>query len=169
MSYGPCRPDIVFPITKREDGSSYRFSSYYYEQTLKSGVKVPRLWLCYSVGLDCVYCETCWLFGNRHYSYFQTAWINGVNDWPNLTNKITTHEKSLQHIEASKIRALWKQNETIDKISERQYSEEALFWRNVLERIIKIILFLTAGNTALRGHEHKQKCNSEHFDGEGTN
>jgi hypothetical protein len=70
MSYGPCRPEIVFPITKREDGSSYHFSSYYYEQTLKSGVIVPRLWLCYSVGLDCVYCETCWLFANRHYSYF---------------------------------------------------------------------------------------------------
>lgn len=167
MSYGLCRPDIVFPITKREDGSSYHFSSYYYEQTLKSGIKVPRLWLCYSVGLDCVYCETCWLFANRHYSYFQKAWINGVNDWPNLTNKITIHEKSLQHIEASKTRAIWKQNETIDKVSERQYSEEALFWRNVLERIIKIILFLTAGNTALRGHEHKQKCNSEHVDGEG--
>ncbi|KAL4091822.1 hypothetical protein QTP88_026444 [Uroleucon formosanum] len=166
MSYGPRRPKIVFPIIKREDGSSYHFSSYYYEQTLKSGVIVPRLWLCYSVGLDCVYCETCWLFANRHYSYFQKAWINGVNDWPNLTNKITTHEKSLQHIEASKTRALWKQNETIDKISERQYSEEALFWRNVLERIIKIIIFLTAGNTVLRGHEHKQKCNSEHFDGE---
>ncbi|KAL4153096.1 hypothetical protein QTP88_000929 [Uroleucon formosanum] len=168
ISYGPCRPKIVFPITKREDGSSYHFSSYYYEQTLKSGVIVPSLWLCYSVGLDCVYCETCWLFANRHYSYFQKAWINGVNDWPNLTNKITTHEKSLQHIEASKTRALWKQNETIDKISERQYSEETLFWRNVLERIIKIIIFLTAGNTALRGHEHKQKCNSEHFDGEGN-
>ncbi|KAL4127552.1 hypothetical protein QTP88_011719 [Uroleucon formosanum] len=166
MSYGPRRLKIVFPITKREDGSSYHFSSYYYEQTLKSGVIVPRLWLCYSVGLDCVYCETCWLFANRHYSYFQKAWINGVNDWLNLTNKITTHEKSLQHIEASKTRALWKQNETIDKISERQYSEEALFWRNVLERIIKIIIFLTTGNTALRGHEHKQKCNSEHFDGE---
>jgi len=76
---------------------------------------------------------------------------------------------SLQYIEANKTRSLWKQNEAIDKISERQYSEEALFWRNVLERIIKIIIFLTVGNTVLRGHEHKQKCNSEHFDGEGTN
>ncbi|XP_025406052.1 uncharacterized protein LOC112680228 [Sipha flava] len=158
MSYGPCRPDIVFPITKKEDGSSYHFPSYYYEQTLKSDVKIPRFWLYYSVGLDCVYCETCWLFANRHYSYFKNAWIIGINDWPNLTNKITTHEKSLQHIETSKTCSLWKQNETIDKISERQYSEEALFWRNVLERIIKIILFLTADNTALRGHEHK-KCN----------
>ena len=55
MSYGPCRPDIVFPITKIEDGSSYHFSSYYYEQTLKFGVKVPRLWLCYLIGLDCAY------------------------------------------------------------------------------------------------------------------
>lgn len=53
-------------------------------------------------------------------------------------------------------------------VTERQYSEEATFWRNVLHRIIKIILYLTSGNTALRGHEHKNKYNPEQLDGEGT-
>ncbi|KAL4149653.1 hypothetical protein QTP88_003545 [Uroleucon formosanum] len=147
-------------LEKQGISSFYYFYLFYFEENIQNIKK----WIM-SYG-PCRPKITCWVFANCHYSYFQKAWINGVNDWPNLTNKITTHEKSLQHIEASKTRALWKQNETIDKISERQYSEEALFWRNVLERIIKIILFLTAGNTALRGHEHKQKCNSEHFDGE---
>ncbi|KAL4150110.1 hypothetical protein QTP88_003947 [Uroleucon formosanum] len=141
MSYGPCRPKIIVYIV-RHVGSLLIAIIHIFK---KLGSMVVN-WPANYKGLD----------------------HPGVNDWPNLTNKITTHEKSLQHIEANKTRALWKQNETIDKISERQYSEEALFWRNVLERIIKIILFLTAGNTALRGHEHKQKCNSEHFDGEGN-
>lgn len=38
---------------------------------------------------------------------------------------------------------------------ENQISEEAAYWRNVLERIIRIILHLTAGNNALRGNEKK--------------
>ncbi|XP_022172342.1 zinc finger MYM-type protein 1-like, partial [Myzus persicae] len=37
----------------------------------------------------------------------------------------------------------------------------AKFWRDVLTRIIKIILFLTAGNTALRGNEGKGEKASE--------
>lgn len=66
-----------------------------------------------------------------------------------------------------KVRVLWVNNETIDKKTERQYSEKATFWRKVLHRIIKIILHLTSGNTALRGHEQKNN-NPEQFDGEGT-
>ncbi|KAL4082839.1 hypothetical protein QTP88_029495 [Uroleucon formosanum] len=61
--------------------------------------------------------------------------------------KIDLHEKSIQHIDAIK----------------QQYSNEATYWRNVLKRIIKIILFLTSGNTALRGHEHKGKFNEHEY------
>jgi len=167
LAYGPCRPDIVFPKTTKEDGKSIHFSKFYYNKILKSGIQVPRFWLCYSVGLDSVYCETCWLFANRLYAFFNNAWINGVNDWQHLSIKIDKHEMSVQHIDACKVRVLWVNNETIDKKTERQYSEEATFWRKVLHRIIKIILHLTSGNTALRGHEQKNN-NPEQFDGEGT-
>ncbi|XP_025199559.1 uncharacterized protein LOC112597649 [Melanaphis sacchari] len=73
------------------------------------------------------------------------------------------HEKSIQHIDAIKVRCIWEKNETIDKLTEQQYSNEAAYWRNVLKRIIKIILFLTSGNTALRGHEHKGKFNEHEY------
>ncbi|XP_022162174.1 zinc finger MYM-type protein 1-like, partial [Myzus persicae] len=155
LAYGPCRPNIAFPSSAHEDGNTYKFSSYFYSMTLKSGIKVQRFWLCYSVGLNVAYCETCWLFANRQYSYYNTAWINGVDDWRHLTFKIDKHEKSIQHIDAGKIRYNWEKNFTIDKVTEKQYSDEATYWREVLTRIIKVILSLTAGNTALRGHEHK--------------
>jgi hypothetical protein len=51
LTYGPCRPDIVFPKTTKEDGKSIHFSKFYYNKTLKSGIqhidacKVRVLWV----------------------------------------------------------------------------------------------------------------------------
>lgn len=132
-----------------------KFSTDYYFMTSKSGIKIPRLWLCYSVELNKSYCESCWLFADRNYPYFKYSWIEGINDWQHLSQKIAKHEKSIQHIEAVKLRTIWIKNQTIDVNLEKQISVEAKFWRDVLTRIIKIILFLTAGNTALRGNEGK--------------
>jgi len=39
-----------FPRSAHEDGNAYKFSYYFYSMTLKSGIKVQRFWLCYSVG-----------------------------------------------------------------------------------------------------------------------
>lgn len=132
-----------------------KFSADYYFMMSKSGIKIPRLWLCYSVELNKSYCESCWLFADRNYPYFKYSWIEGINDWQHLSQKIAKHEKSVQHIEAVKLRTIWIKNQTIDVNLEKQISVEAKFWRDVLTRIIKIILFLTAGNTALRGNEGK--------------
>lgn len=53
----------------------------------------------------------------------------------------------------------------IDKELEIQYTKEATFWRNILLRLIKIILSLTAVNTVLREHRGKfgslEKCSEE--------
>lgn len=64
LLYGPCKPDTNFPA----NNNGKRFSSSYYFITTKSGTKIPRTWLCYSYNLDCVYCESCWLFDDRSYS-----------------------------------------------------------------------------------------------------
>jgi len=71
LSYGPCKPSINFPsnnIFSDENEtmkSSRHFSKDYYYMTTKAGVKVPRMWLCYSLVLNKVYCESCWLFADR--------------------------------------------------------------------------------------------------------
>jgi len=123
----------------------------------KMGNHIPRSWLCYSIILDKAYCENCWLFSNRQSSHFTPEWIEGIDDWQHLSQKVKTHEQnSLMHLEATKTRVIWIKNGTIDKELENQISNEAKFWRNILTRIIKIILSLTAGNTALRGNESKQ-------------
>ncbi|KAF0707458.1 zinc finger MYM-type protein 1-like, partial [Aphis craccivora] len=110
-----------------------------------------------------VYCETCWLFANRSEKGFKNNWIVGINDWHHMNEKINDHEKSQTHIYASSVRLHWSENKTINRHTEEQISKEADFWKNVLTRIIKIILYLTEGNTALRGNEGsgKNKSNSE--------
>ncbi|KAL4153437.1 hypothetical protein QTP88_001270 [Uroleucon formosanum] len=163
MSYGPCRPIINFPYSPDGSGILRKFSASYYNMTTKSGLQIPRLWLCYSILLNRVYCETCWLFANRSQKGFKNNWIVGINDWHHMNDKINDHEKSQTHIYASSVRLHWSENKTINRHTEEQISKEADFWKNVLTRIIKIILYLTEGNTALRGNEgsRKNKSNSE--------
>jgi len=152
LQFGPCRPNIKFPKTENRC-----FSLHYYYMVTKGGLKIPRDWLCYSVLLDVAYCETCWLFADRISGKFNKEWIEGVSDWQHLSQSIQRHEGSIQHLYASKVRSLWMKNQTIDVNIEKQYSQEALLWRNVLKRIIKIILCLTAGNSGLRGNEGSLK------------
>jgi len=83
-------------------------------------------------------------------------WVEGINDWQHLSQKINIHEFLLSHLNAMKVRSTWTKNLTNDKEFETQISKEAKFWRDILTRIVKIILTLTAGNTALRGNEGKQ-------------
>lgn len=132
----------------------------------KSGNKIPRSWLCYSIILNKIYCETCWLFADRFYKHYNATWIYGIDDWQHASQKICAHETSVQHIEAIKIRFIWARNQVIDRELENQISEEAAYWRSVLERIIKIILHLTAGNNALRGNE--KKFSKDNSFGEGN-
>ncbi|XP_060846286.1 zinc finger MYM-type protein 1-like, partial [Rhopalosiphum padi] len=157
LTYGPCRPLIQFPY-RIIHGNNRKFSVDYYNMKTKTGVLIPRLWLCYSVKLDKVYCETCWLFVDYNHRNFKSEWVEGIDDWQHLSQKIISHEISGPHLDAMQLRLVWTNNCTIDKELEVQISNEAKYWRDVLGRIIKIILSLTAGNLALRGNETKQFC-----------
>ncbi|XP_025197435.1 uncharacterized protein LOC112596156 [Melanaphis sacchari] len=152
LKYGPCKPEIDFPL----NDSKRKFSKIYYYVKLKNGTLIPRPWLCYFVIWDMVYCETCWIFSGKNNCNLKKEWVEGINDWQHLSQKINIHESSLSHLNAIKVRTMWTKNLTINKEFETQISKEVKFWRDILTRIVKIILTLTAGNTALRGNEEKQ-------------
>ena len=108
--YGPCKPNIEFPQNEKHR----KFSSDYYFTMSKSGNKIPRTWLCYSIILNKIYCETCWLFADRSYKHYNSTWVYGIDDWQHASQKIYTHDTSVQHIEAIKIRCLWAKNQVIE-------------------------------------------------------
>ncbi|KAE9521912.1 hypothetical protein AGLY_017719 [Aphis glycines] len=140
IAFGPCKPVIEFP----KNNDCRKFSSDFYFVSAWSGSKIP--------------CSC---------TAFKSEWINGINDWKHISQSIQPHEISTQHLESTNMWIIWMKNRTIDKEIEIQYSKKAKFWSNILLRLIKIILSLTAGNIALREHRGNirslEKCSEGNF------
>lgn len=153
----PCRPQGPFPTDPLTNRS---FSTQYYFTQTKTGQKIERFWLCYSKLLDGVYCEPCWLFANRLDKNFNSAWCTGtVNTWKTLTMKIKTHEMSKVHIAACMAYGSRKGNRDIQTMFHVDINK----MREVLKRIIDVIITLSTSNLAFRGHrsENPKSISSE--------
>lgn len=95
IKFGLCKPtDSKLWKDYSEEHKSRSFSNDYYYTTPKIGMKIPRQWLCFSVVMRKIYCETFWLFASRLNPKFKCNWNNGICDWQNLSTKIMRHEKS---------------------------------------------------------------------------
>ncbi|XP_025194215.1 uncharacterized protein LOC112593851 [Melanaphis sacchari] len=118
------------------------------DHPIESGF-VERAWLCYSLKLDAVYCEPCWLFSNIS----QDQWHNhGIRDWKHLSQKISQHENSKSHLTSCFVYDQWKQNRSLNTKIEEQYRYNLSFWAQVLERLFSITLALSKNSLAFRGH-----------------
>lgn len=140
----PCRPSGPFP----KDKNNRSFSSFYYAETSKSGIKTERWWLCYSLKLDVGYCQPCWLFSK---SQIPDPLARGFSDWIHLNQALKRHEAKDEHTKCCAIFDKWKRNKTIDKDQEALLRHEISKWRQILERIIDVILTLAITNMPFRG------------------
>lgn len=143
ISLEPCKPNGPFPKDVNQDNRS--FSENYYKVKTAYGY-INRTWLCYSAGLDVVYCNPCWLFSSS------SNWTEGIRTWKNLSLKISVHENSRAHINACCINERCKKNNTIDKDLEDKIRSETNFWRQVLERLVNITILLAKNSLPFRGH-----------------
>ena len=162
VSMGPCKPTGPFPRSIGSDKKSRSFSTNYYTSKTKSGLEIPRTWLCYSPKLDVAYCEPCWLFADRSLLGNKETWR--TNNWQNLSSKIKVHESSHMHTAACMIYDQWRLHGTIDEEMEREIRVETTFWKQVLDRLINVTLTLATSNMPFRGHrETIGKANSGNF------
>lgn len=139
-----------FPV----NDTGRKFSPNNYYRWLANGEKVLRDWLVYSKAIDSVFCFPCRLFNVKDNKSNLTS-TEGYCDWAHLARALIKHEVHQEHIVNYN---LWKNlqksfatNKTIDALELRQFQLEKEYWRNVLRRIISIILFLAGQNLALRG------------------
>jgi len=154
LDYGPCRPKGPFEVKDQQGHITVNFSASYYTK-YEHHTSCPRLWLCYSNIFEKPYCETCWLFADRNNRLYhlQKAWIDGVDSTKKrLPGKITNHENSALHIEASNLYYRWKEGKIIDADLEMQVRQECNIWSKVIRRVLSIILCCAKQNLALRGH-----------------
>ena len=93
----------------------------------------------------------CWLFAERN-NHLNRSWIDGVaGDLKNMNGKIEKHEKSDQHKNAARAFYSWTRGETVDAEIENQRKLNVSFWTKVLQRLVSIILTMSALNMAFRG------------------
>ncbi|CAH1980142.1 unnamed protein product [Acanthoscelides obtectus] len=147
---GPFKPQGPFP---KDSESNRPFSAYYYSYFNQAGIKLVRPWLCYSNVLNKPYCHFCWLLADRQNKSYSSAWVNGVSVRSNFTQTILDHEKSQQHMNASLSYNNWLQGNTIDTLLQSEINSKITFWRDVLHRIINVIITLASCNLSLRGHD----------------
>nr|CAH7749995.1 unnamed protein product [Callosobruchus chinensis] len=145
---GPFKPQGPFPKVSENNRP---FSAYYYSYFNQAGIKIIRL--CYSNVLNKPYCHFCWLLADSQNKSYSSAWVNGVSVRSNFTQTILDHEKSQQHISASLSYNNWLQGNTIDTLLKSEIDSKITFWRDVLHRIINVIITLVSCNLPLRGHD----------------
>jgi hypothetical protein len=135
------------------DKLSRRFSTIFYNRVLPNGEKCDREWLVYSKELEKVFCFCCKLLKKGHVRG-QLA-NDGFSDWGHIGTRLKEHEVSREHVTNMAawydLRLRFQQNQTIDRVAQRELEKEREHWRKVLFMIILIVRFLAEHNIAFRG------------------
>lgn len=140
--------NFKFPINEE----SRSFSDSYYYKLMSNGEKVNIPWIIYSKKMDAVFCFSCRLFPN---SSNKTNFINGLNDWKHLSERIKSHNASIFHQKSIQqwVELSWRlgSGKTLDSELQKQINSEKERWRTVLKRIVTCIIYLAGQNDAFRG------------------
>jgi hypothetical protein len=135
------------------DRLNRRFFATLFTRVLSNGETCDREWLVYSKELDRVFCFCCKLLRKGH---LKSQLANeGFNDWSHVNIRLKDHETSADHITNMAtwydMHLMFDNNQTIDKVAQRELEKEKEHWRKVLFRIIMIVKFLAKHNLAFRG------------------
>jgi len=162
-------PDVLRyiegPFAEKErismDGKTVKRSlnKKWFFSELPCGTRLMRSWLVYSPVKEGLFCFCCTLFSKvRTEKKFVS---DAFQDWWKLNPKINEHEHSAEH---KKNFYSWKTlvmslnaGKTLDDGIQNQLEQEKKRWRDVLSRILDVILLLAKQNLAFR--EHRENGN----------
>lgn len=122
--------------------------------------KVYREWLAYSPSKDSAFCFTCWLPADKDTPHYDPSFSNpsqGFSRWKKATECLEKHEKSHVHVKAvtDMIKCRFRIETGSTVCQEQQvsaYERQVRHNRDVLRRLLDIILFLGKQNLRFRGH-----------------
>ena len=119
-----------------------------FKRILQNGDTVSREWLIYSPSIGCLFCFVCKLFGKSKSALAD----KGFDDWKHAGVRLREHEHSSEHTSAMlAFCSRRKKTEMIDKSLQIQFNNEVKYWRNVLQRVVQVITFLSERGLAFRG------------------
>ena len=148
---GPIQISVEF--SKNQEGR--RFTSNNYHIQMKNGEKINRTWLIYSESWDCVMCFCCRLFGDRNTQLSS----DGFNNRRNLGAHLKQHESSAEHVSHieswNTLSQRLQTGTAIDQLNQNAMMAEIDRWRNILRRLLAIIMYLAERILAFRGSTEK--------------
>ncbi|XP_067132434.1 zinc finger MYM-type protein 1-like [Centruroides vittatus] len=141
---------ILNEFPRQEDGT--HFSKVHLKRKPTNGEIISRPWIIYSESEDRIICFYCRLFSMG--AAIALA-IVGFNNWPNIYNRLATHEKSKNHLVAMlKCTGLQKRlsaEQTINNVQQKLLNQEKVRLYNKFERLFSVVQFLAERNIAFRG------------------
>lgn len=149
ITKGPSREQSNFEYPK--DNTGRKFSVKYYSRRLSNGELINRKWLVFSKSKQKIFCFCCKLFSQQTVALTST----GFDDWANTSVRLTEHEKSRGHLQAT---VQWLEAErrlnkecTLDHLHQQRIKDEKTRWQNVFQRLFAVVQFLAEHNLAFRG------------------
>nr|XP_042717721.1 zinc finger MYM-type protein 1-like [Chrysemys picta bellii] len=121
---------------------------------MANGEKIRRSWLMYSVQKDAIFCFCCKLFGTG-----DIPLRCGTSAWKALSKRLQQHETGKGHqdcmVKWFDLRSGIVNHTSIDQLELQAFLKERDFWRNVVKRMVDVVIFLSERNLAFRGSNEK--------------
>ena len=123
-----------------------------FSRKLKNGELSNRLWLTYSKIKGSVFCTPCRLFSGS----CQLSSSSGFCDWKNAPDVLKNHENSEAHKDNVLLLGKISTINQIDNQLIKQQQKEKMYWRDVLKRVVAVVIALSSRGLPFRGTD-------EHF------
>lgn len=115
----------------------------------RSEVLINRSWLFFSPKTGRLYCFFCKLF-NAEDSHF----TEGFCDWKHAAERLNSHETSSTHLNSqASFKNLKKERDLLDMQLTKQIQDSTEYWRQVLRRVVNVIVHLGSRSLAFRGSD----------------
>ena len=148
-------PDVI--------GQAFPFSAFMKRRP--NGESENRDWLVYRQSKNALFCFPCRLFAYTYPCYRSTpSYLSSVNGcgpsskWKRLFDRIPQHENSSNHkrcyLEWRRLEISLIQNSTIEMQLNANITNEISKWKELLQRVIDVVLFLGERGLSFRGDTH---------------
>ena len=160
----PCQPSQNF-LSKRKmfRGKTQRCCT---QQAFFHNSELRRQWVSYSLSKNALFCIPCILFSdatlrgeNRRLTQGNAFTHEGFQNWKKQHEALKKHERSETHINSKVAEALFLQKRSVNALldtemilEEQRLRVKAKANRNVMQRIVDVVMFLGRQGLALRGH-----------------
>ncbi|XP_050535007.1 uncharacterized protein LOC126902026 [Daktulosphaira vitifoliae] len=121
---------------------------YWAKRKTANGEIIKRSWLCFSPFNGSIFCFVCKLISKTRSQFIH----GGSCDWKHADNRLISHETFKDHLNSVINLAIRsKELGRIDNELIKQNEEVKSYWRNIIKRLVSVIIFICERDLALRG------------------